>query len=224
MKIEQEIRFYFADSQLKELAEKLKSFYAYKYSYHEITAMYDNPNPELTFYSKEIDGRLRLRYSNVVKSPDFGDTINNEDAPGSKCLVTWKRRLPQYKGDDIRREEEIEYSVSADEYESVKGIFESVLKCKRISSYERIRSFLSADGVQITCDKFPYGVMLELELEDGGDDTLIARELNRLGLNPKNASKLSCDDMYFKLCEENGIEPLADIAFDDLTMPKIGAN
>lgn len=99
---------------------------SYTHSYHEITTMYDNPNPELTFYSKEIDGRLRLRYSKKSDSSVFGQTLSNIDE--SQCLVTWKRRIADNSGGSIRREEEVEYMVDAGEFESVKAIFEDVLK------------------------------------------------------------------------------------------------
>lgn len=64
MKIEKEIRYYFSNDKLPELANKLGKIYKYTHSYHEITTMYDNPNPDFTFYSKKIDGRLRLSYLN----------------------------------------------------------------------------------------------------------------------------------------------------------------
>lgn len=222
MKIEKEIRFYFPENKLTELAKLLKSLYAYDYSYHEVTTMYDNPNPDLTFYSKEIDGRLRTRYSKLLESKIFGQTTGTKDAPESQCLVTWKRRLAGGLEGSIRREEEIEYSTPSDDFNSVTAIFEHVLGCKRVSSYERIRNFLSTDRVQVTCDEFPYGIMLELELKgDNLDEKDLFDEVLRLGLDADNASNLSCDDMYFKLCEENGLTPLADITFDDTSMPKI---
>ncbi len=221
MKIEQEIRFYFSDEELPKLVKKLAELYEYDYSYHEITTMYDNPNPELTFYSNEMDGRLRLRYSKAVDSDDFVGLKSKDIVPDSKCLITWKRRLPQFKDEQIRHEEEIEYSVSANEFDSVRAIFEDVLGCKRVSSYERIRTFFSTDGVQVTCDKFPYGVMLELEVEGDGTAENLYIELQRLELDRENASRLSCDDMYFKLCQDAGVTPLPDITFYDKSMPKI---
>ena len=222
MKIEKEIRYYFSNKELPELVEKLKRFYVYEYSYHEVTTMYDNPNPELTFYSKEVDGRLRLRYSDIVGSEEFGSSHSEVSADKSKCLVTWKRRLPENKGEPIRREEEIEYTTPAGDFDAVRSILENVLQCKRISSYERIRNFLTAQNIQITCDQFPYGIMLELEMKDSqlGENMLID-EVERLGLKLEDASELSCDDMYFKLCKENGVEQLPDIAFVDETMPQI---
>lgn len=222
MKVEKEVRYYFSHRDLPELVEKLKSFYKYERSYHEVTLMYDNPNPELTFYSKAVDGRLRLRYSKVVKSDDFGEALSGIVAEKSKCLVTWKRRLPENKGESIRREEEIEYATPAEGFDAVRSIFEDVLQCKRISSYERIRSFLTTPNIQVTCDQFPYGIMLELEMKnDHSGEQVLIDEVERLGLKLEDASDLSCDDMYFKLCQEKGIKQLPDIAFTDKTMPQI---
>lgn len=224
MKIEKEIRFYFPDNELADIVKKLKSVYDYDYSYHEVTTMYDNPNPGLTFYSKEIDGRLRIRYSKLKESKEFGNPAETRNIPASQCLVTWKRRLPDGLKGAIRREEEIEYSTPANEFESLTAIFEDILKCKRVSSYERIRNFLSTDKIQVTCDQFPFGLMLEIELKGSdADEQDLFSEVERLGLQPKDASNLSCDDMYFKLCRQHGQSPLPDIAFDDKTMPKIQA-
>lgn len=219
MKIEKEIRYYFSEETLPELIKKLKSLYKYTHSYHEVTTMYDNPNPDYTFYSKEIDGRLRLRCSKSVDAPLFGDKTGESEI--AQCLITWKRRLPNKMHEAIRKEEEIEYRTSFEEFDSVKSIFENVLKCRRVSSYERIRNFFIADGIHITCDQFPYGIMLELELESDSDERALFDEINKLGLKSEDASNLSCDDKYFELCKNNGITQLDDIEFSDKTMPKI---
>ena len=180
--------------------------------------MYDNPHPEFTFYSKEIDGRLRLRYSKKVDSSVFGRVSDDVDA--SQCLVTWKRRIAG-DNDAIRREEEMEYMVDVGGFQSVRSIFEDVLKCRRVSSYERIRNFLSADSVQITCDQFPYGLMVEFELKDGASEQLLINFIEKVGWELNGSSNLSCDDMYFQLCEEQGVTVLPDVGFADDTMPKI---
>ncbi len=220
MKIEKEARYYFSYNNSNNIADKLAKQYKYTHSYHEITTMYDNPNPKMTFYSKDIDGRLRLRYSNTTSVTEFGPAPSRF-FDGSQCLVTWKRRIPEGRAGAVITEEEIEYSVSAEEFESVKSIFEDVLQCKRVSSYERTRSFLSAGSIQITYDKFPFGIMVEFELRNSSDEQILLKEITRMGLNHKDASNLSCDDMYNKLCSEQMVKPLSDISFDDQTMPKI---
>lgn len=220
MKIEKEARYYFSDNKLNDIIKLLLEHYKYSHSCYEITTMYDNPNPKFTFYSKEIDGRLRLRYSKKTDVPEFG-RISGKTTDDSRCIVTWKRRIPSGRLGAIRQEEEIEYDVAVDEFESVKSIFENVLKCKRVSSYERIRSFLFNKETQVTLDQFPYGIMIEFELRESSDEQILFNEIEKLGLDHDNSSNLSCDDMYFKLCNEQGVNQLNDIGFKDSTMPKI---
>lgn len=222
MKIEKEIRYYFSNTRLNELAVLLAKIGRYSHSYHEVTTMYDNPNPDLTFYSKDVDGRLRVRYSRKVSSPAFGRQSKNVNT--SRCLVTWKRRIAHTDNAAIRHEEEVEYSVDASEFGSVKSIFEDVLKCKKVSSYERIRSFLLTDSVQITCDQFPFGLMVEFELKDEGDEQALIDTVKKANLDLSDSSKLSCDDMYFQLCREQGVAILPDISFADVTMPTFKYN
>ncbi|MDR3063700.1 MAG: hypothetical protein LBU40_06140, partial [Methanobrevibacter sp.] len=89
------------------VAKKLINKYNYLYSAHETTIMYDNPNKEFSFYSKEIDGRLRIRNSVLKKSKYFNLPMKEVD---EKCLITWKRRLPQDdRSNALRQEEEIEF-------------------------------------------------------------------------------------------------------------------
>jgi len=220
MKIEKEVRYYFSNKFFSNVAKMIKKSYKYTHSYHEITTMYDNPNPDLTFYSKEIDGRLRLRYSKKTDEPMFGKSYDN-NIDQSQCLITWKRRIPSGREGAVRCEEEVEYMVDAKEFDSVKFIFEDVIKCKRVSSYERIRSFFSTDSIQITIDQFPFGIMVEFELKDDADEKLMLDEIEKNGLSHRDASNLSCDDMYNKLCLEQYVTPLSDILFSDKTMPKI---
>ena len=219
MKIEKEVRYYFSNDKLNEIVTLLTKVGSYTHSYHEVTTMYDNPNPEFTFYSKEVDGRLRVRYSKNEDSSLFGEGADGIDM--SQCLITWKRRIANNDNSPVRREEEIEYMVDAKDFSSVTSIFENVLKCKRISSYERIRNFLTTDSVQITCDQFPYGLMVEFELKDSADEQILMDIIKKCDLDINDASSLSCDDKYVQLCKEQGIKVLSDISFADETMPKI---
>ena len=218
MTTEQEARFYFPDSQRSMLIEKITSNWEYSHSYHEVTTMYDNPNPDLSFYKPEVDGRLRVRISKQVKDEELGASKNQN---GSACLITWKRRIPEQQNDGIRREEEIEHSVHPDEAENAVGIYEKVLKCPRLSSYERTRHFFNGESLQITLDEFPFGLMLEFELKGTEDDSILNNAMKRFELAGEQASDLSCDDKYQELCESSGIKPKSDIAFSDPTMPKI---
>lgn len=215
--METEIRFFFSEQKIDEIKSMLKK-YKYLFSALELTVMYDNPNPKMTFYNLDIDGRLRLRTSNVIKNSIFG---NASEKIQSFCLLTWKRRLPSTKSGNIRREEEIECTIDPEDSENIKLILSSVLRCPRVSSYERIRHNFDSDCAKITCDQFPYGVMLEFELKSGFSEEELAREVVSFGLQLDDSSKLSCDDMYFKLCNENKLLIKSDILFNDPSMPKI---
>jgi len=215
--METEVRFFFGENKLDDIKIMFKK-YEYLFSAMELTVMYDNPNPKLTFYNLEIDGRLRLRTSNVLETSAFGKSNCKNK---SFCLLTWKRRLPGTKIGDIRREEEIECSINPKEAKSIESILSDILKCPKISSYERIRHNFDSKFAKITCDQFPYGLMLEFELKDGFSEDELISEVVSCGLKPADSSNLSCDDMYFKLCDKSKTKIKSDILFSDASMPKI---
>ncbi|HUC96641.1 MAG TPA: hypothetical protein VMR16_03195, partial [Candidatus Saccharimonadales bacterium] len=171
------------------------------------------------FYDLKVDGRLRLRTSKIVDCSEFG--TNNAKGKKSSCLLTWKRRLPENKVGNIRHEEEIECTIDPDDSEKIEQILSRVLKCPRISSYERIRHNFDSKCSKITLDEFPFGLMLEFELKnDCLEDDLIL-EIESCGLKLNDASNMSCDDKYFDLCRLKDMEPKSDILFSDLNMPKV---
>jgi len=209
MKIEQEARFYFPETKLDELLKKLE-----KYKFHgrffESTIMYDNPNPEYSFYSEEIDGRLRLRFSENTKENEI-----------NKGLVTWKKRIKKFMDADIRHEEEVEFEVAYKDKKVVIEMFEKVLKCPRVSSYDRYRNYFSASGLEITLDEFPYGLMIEFEAKGESGSKEIERGVSEFGIDITTSSPLSCDDKYRELCEKSGVRPKQNIQFEDEEMPSI---
>ncbi len=215
---ETEIRFFFNHSNLEKLIQKLQKF-NYLYSAHEITILYDNPNPNFSFYNQKIDGRLRLRLIEVIKSNNIKSKPTSEQS--SYGLITWKRRLPEHKNNKINIEEEIEYQVSLTDFNNVKNIFENILKCPRMSSYERIRHNFDDQNVKITLDEFPYGLMLEFELKNNKKITNLMTEIEKFNLTLEEASRLSCDDKYHQLCQENNQISKTDILFSDKDMPLI---
>lgn len=210
MNIECEMRFYFPNNRSETLRAKLKQF-VYEGRYHEITTMYDNPNPDYTFYNSSIDGRLRIR---MAKEMD----ATKENRYG---LVSWKQRMPAFKGESIRHEHEIEFHFNYTEAPAIKEIFEHVLNCPRISSYERYRNHYKSDELHITLDEFPFGLMLEFEIATDSDDVkkYLLKILDQFGLEKKDASSYSCDDMYKELCLKKDKSPKPDILFDDQDMP-----
>lgn len=214
MNIERELRFFISQQELRSLQIKLQQFNHHG-RFHEITIMYDNPNPVHTFYSPEIDGRLRLRVA----------TPTDDKSIGEYGLISWKQRIPESKNELIRHEKEIEYSFNPTQMSHVQAIFENVLNCPRISSYERYRSHYEADGIHITLDEFPFGLMLELEIDKSVVKTnqtdLLNNVLSKLNIPMKSASFYSCDDMYRELCNKKNIPPKSDILFSDKDMPML---
>lgn len=182
---------------------------------HETTVMFDNPNPELTFYSAMVDGRLRLRSAR----PTEADILTRPLRP-TCSMLTWKQRMPEHSGSTIRSEREIEVPLGPDQVDAMEAILVDVLRCPRVSSYERRRELLTSDGVEVAVDLFPYGHVVELELK-GGSESKLPRMAESLGLQEAWISKLSCDDMYRLLCSRAGRDAKADILFGDAEMPSV---
>ena len=215
--MEEEIRFYFKEKEYENLLNKMKNIgnikgLKYEGCYLELTVQYDHPEEKSTFYSKEIDGRFRLRSSINIET--------NEE----KSKISWKRRLPDNKNQDINIEEEIEVELKEGQLENLQILLEKIVRMKRVESYQRYRNVFCNDEVEIVVDKYPFGIALEIEnkskIKNG--EEIIIKWLNILKLNIQEAFKLSWDDKYTSLCKEQGIEPVKDVIFDDnITMPKV---
>ncbi len=243
MPIERELRFYFPLSQ-KELWLNLitKTFNTSPTTYFLQTFMYDNPNPKFTFYSKEVDGRFRLRkFENLT------------DPSKSYAVISWKQRIPEKTrratnpnapDKSINTEYELEVNFDINEFDSLKKLIENILKMPYKSGYElyRIKWLVkveeSSDAkdnpsdshtqetqtpaqVEITLNHYPYGLALELELVKGSDANALIKIAKMLNLDSKDSSNLSTDDMYEKLCKKQGITPKNEIMFDDKEMPRL---
>lgn len=211
MNIEREMRFYLPLKELELQQVALKQFH-YKGRYHEITIMYDNPNPDYTFYSLSIDGRLRLR---AAKQTDKNSTSDDYG------LVSWKQRIPSLKNEIMRHENEIEFNFNPTELHAVQSILEDVLHCPKISSYERYRNHYENGNIHITLDEFPFALMLELEINGNSEsaEKQLINILSLLKLDSSSASSYSCDDMYRELCFKENKQPKPDILFNDPDMP-----
>lgn len=220
-KIEKEVRKILTDFEYERLKERISKVDGVVpgHSVKELTVMYDNPNPELTFYSKSVDGRLRIRTSEAGKK----DLLPENSTDTEVSMITWKQRIPKYKNakEEINREYEIEVNIESKEMRSMIMILENVLHCPRISSYERNRETVYIENVEIASDTFPYGHVVELELKDSDDENELMRVMHLLELDKCKTSTLSCDDMYKKLCTLNGINAKTDILFNDDTMPSL---
>ena len=215
--MEEEIRFYFKEEEYENLLNKMKNIgktegLKYEGCYLELTVQYDHPAEENTFYSKEIDGRFRLRSSINIE-------INEE-----KSKISWKRRLPENKEKDINIEEEIEVELKKRQLENLQLLIETIIRMKRVESYQRYRNVFCNDEVEIVVDKYPFGIALEIEnkskIKNG--EEIIRKWLNILNLDIQEAFKLLWDDKYTSLCKEQGIKPVKDVIFDDsITIPKV---
>ncbi len=206
--METEIRFYYSLDSEEKIISNLKKIKELTYDdkYHEITEQYNHPMKEYNFYSKEIDGRFRIRKTTSNKL--------------SKCMITWKRRLPG-KNDLIHEEEEVEVSINPNEYDNLLFLLNNVLHLKLVESYERYRTIFHNEDIEIAVDKYPFGIALEIENKSKNKNPkeVITSWINKLGLNINDSYPLSWDDKYEELCKEQNIETTNIVTFDK-DMPK----
>ena len=206
--METEVRFYYSSTSKDNIIKYLDTFKELEFQgrFYEITDQYNHPMKEYDFYSKDIDGRFRVRKI-------IGDSI-------SKCMITWKKRLNS--NELIHNEEEIEISIEPEEYDNLCLILEKVLHLELIESYERYRSVYKNEDVEIVLDEYPFGLCIEIENKS---NTKVAEEvikdwLDKLNFNITEAYNLSWDDKYEELCKEQNIEVEKIVRFDK-EMPKV---
>lgn len=98
----------------------------------------------------------------------------------------------------------------------------NVLKMKSIKSYERYRTIFTNDDVEISVDEYPFGIALESENKSNNKnpELVVKKWTELLGLNIKDAYRLSWNDKYTELCKEQGIEHFNHVTFE-LPMPKV---
>ncbi len=208
--MEYEVRYYFPFEKLDSITKKLKSFNELnmgKRSY-EKTTQYDHPSKDISFYSKEIDGRFRIRITkNEIES---------------KCKISWKRRIKDTTKDSVNKEEEVELTIKYEEYDNLMFIINNVLKMKPVDSYERYRTIFTNDDIEISIDEYPFGIALEIENKNINKDPeeVVKKWIELLNLDISKAYRLSWDDKYTELCKEQGIEHFNHVKFG-LPMPKV---
>jgi len=190
--METEIRFYYSINSKDKLIDYFKQFNELNYRgrYYECTDQYNHPMKEFDFYDKKIDGRFRVRKT-------IGENI-------SKCMITWKRRLKDNDKELIHKEEEIEIGINPDEYNNLCLLLENVLHLNMVESYERYRSVFSNEDVEIVVDEYPFGLCVEIENKSKNKDAdeVIKRWIKKLGFNINDAYRLSWDDKYSELCNQ----------------------
>lgn len=206
--MEYEVRFYYPKKDLNNLKETINNINILKSNSrkYEKTVQYNHSNKEYDFYSKEIDGRFRLR---ITKD----DKIN-------KCKISWKKRL---SNNGINKEEEIEITIKPEEYENTIYILENVLHMRLIESYERYRTTFDNNEVEISIDEYPFGIALEIEAKkdyNNKANEIINKYIKLLGLDINKKYKLSWDDKYEELCKNQNIKQYNEVLFGKV-MPEV---
>lgn len=208
--MEYEVRFYYPSSEVNNLLDKLSELKELekKPRTYEKTVQYNHSDPRYDFYSKEIDGRFRLRLSKNIEE--------------SKCKLSWKRRLPNTTENLINKEEEKEVRISYEDVDNFIFIIENVMHFKVVDSYERYRTIFTNEDVEISIDEYPFGIALEIENKSStkNPEEVVMNYASKLKLNIKDSYRLSWDDKYVELCKEQNKEIYNEVTFDK-DMPSI---
>lgn len=208
--MEYEVRYYYPISKMKEIEEILSKFKELKKSLrtYEKTIQFNHCDERYNFYSKEIDGRFRFRIS------------SNEEETKSK--LSWKRRLKDTTMDNVNKEEEKEVNIEKDEVDNFLYIVSNVMRFPVVESYERYRTTYSNEDIEISIDEYPFGLALEIENKSTDKDPMevVADWTKKMNLDINNSYRLSWDDKYKELCNEQGKEVFSEVAFDK-DMPEI---
>ena len=208
--MEYEVRFYYESEELKNILKKLKEESELKRQprTYEKTIQYNHSDERFNFYSKEIDGRFRLRIS----------ANDNE----TKCKLSWKRRLKDTTETEVNKEEEKEVRINPNDIDNFLFIINNVMHFTTVESYERYRTVFENDEVEISVDEYPFGICVEVENKSTtkNPEDIVKNWVNRIGLNINEAYRLSWDDKYLELCEEQEIEMFNEVTFDK-PMPSV---
>jgi adenylate cyclase class IV len=204
--MEYEVRFYYPSSEVNNLLDKLSELKELekKPRTYEKTVQYNHSDPRYDFYSKEIDGRFRLRLSKNIEE--------------SKCKLSWKRRLPNTTENLVNKEEEKEVRISYEDVDNFIFIIENVMHFKVVDSYERYRTIFTNEDVEISIDEYPFGIALEIENKSStkNPEEVVMNYVSKLKLNIKDSYRLSWDDKYV----EQNKEIYNEVTFDK-DMPSI---
>ena len=208
--MEYEVRFYYPSSEVNNLLDKLSELKELekKPRTYEKTIQYNHSDPRYDFYSKEIDGRFRLRLSKNIEE--------------SKCKLSWKRRLPNTTENLVNKEEEKEVRISYEDVDNFIFIIENVMHFKVVDSYEKYRTIFTHEDVEISIDEYPFGIALEIENKSStkNPEEVVMNYASKLKLNIKDSYRLSWDDKYVELCKEQNKEIYNEVTFDK-DMPSI---
>ena len=208
--MEYEVRFYYNMDDLDNIIEKLKKIDGLEKQSrtYEKTIQYNHCDSKYDFYSQKVDGRFRVRIS------------SNDN--GTKCKLSWKRRLKNTLETEVNKEEEKEVRIDFNDIDNFLFIISNVMHFTVVESYERYRTVFVNDEVEISVDEYPFGVCVEIENKSTtiNPEDAVKKWVNLIGLNINDAYRLSWDDKYLELCNEQKIERFNEVTFDK-TMPSI---
>ena len=208
--MEYEVRFYFNNAKLEEIINMLnyQTELINKPRTYEKTMQFNHCDKKYDFYSDEVDGRFRLRISS-----------NDLD---TECKISWKSRLKDTTDSKVNKEEEKEIRINSSDIKNLEYIINNVMHFTLVESYERYRTVFENNEVEIAVDEYPFGVCLEIEAkcEEEKAEEIVKKWVNKIGLDIKSAYRLSWDDKYLELCNEQGVEIFHEVTFDKL-MPTI---
>ena len=208
--MEYEVRFYYPIEDVDRIIEMLSNESEVNKGprTYEKTIQFNHCDPNYDFYSKEIDGRFRLRIS-----------LNDDN---KSCKLSWKRRLKDTTSTDINKEEEKEVRINSEDIEDFMFIIGNVMHFSTVESYERYRTVFSNNDIEISVDEYPFGIALEIESKSETKDPEenIKYWVNKLGLNLEDSYRLSWDDKYKELCKAQNIPNYSEVTFDK-EMPKV---
>ena len=152
--------------------------------------------------------------------------MNKEEL--SKMKVSELKTIADEKNIDIKglkkdeiihlltKEEEKEVRINPNDIDNFLFIISNVMHFTTVESYERYRTVFENDEVEISVDEYPFGVCVEIENKSitKNPEDVVKNWVNRIGFNINDAYRLSWDDKYLELCEEQGIERFNEVTFD----------
>jgi len=208
--MEYEVRFYYNQSELNKIIEKLSKISTLTKlpRTYEKTIQYNHSDHRYNFYSKEIDGRFRIRIS------------SNENE--KKCKLSWKQRINDTTKSDVNKEIEKEVRINPNDIDNFTYVISNVMHFNIIESYERYRTIFENKDIEISVDEYPFGICIEIENKSTtqNPENIVKEWVNKIGLNINDAYRLSWDDKYEELCHEQKIECYKEITFDKI-MPQV---
>jgi adenylate cyclase class 2 len=183
--LEIELKFQIKSEEIKKIIKLLKQvgFSVTEKRTYEKTVMYDN----LQQIMQITDGRIRLR------------------ASGKKYKLSYKKPITR-KG--IKKE--IEYEVVVSDFTTAEKILE-MMEFKPMTSYERYRTTLERNHIEVTIDEYPFASFIEIE----GEEKEIMELAALLGFLPENNLTESCDTLFQRWRKEKGLSFKPHMLFKD---------